>query len=445
MLVALSDIHLTDGTTALNVHATAFDLLDRKIGAAANAKQATEVHVVLLGDIFDLVRTDYWHRKRVPPDQRPWGGTLDPLTATNMASAPQQFGEVLDAILATPEGAAFVRMLKKRATAVTFVPGNHDRAFVNFPSLKDKLTHALPGVVFADEFRGDAYGVFGRHGHEWDDNCHGWAFYNKVLRPKGSPVLGRFDRKVREVMTIGEVITAELMSGLVFHATAAMGSQAPAPFLKGLKDVNNIRPMLDVFPWIDWFRNQYPELSAAKPALHAALRASLDGLLDSPLARLWDRLKWGFLVWGDVTDTMALLNQWIVGRSFDQLRRRVSAARKLIDRPGKDESLRGASEEEVWRAWSGTPPSPFEYVVYGHTHEAKHVTFEADLENRVRMYVNTGTTLPLIQRTSTRKGFDRAGQMTLAFFYNTNENQARRAGPGPTLDLWNGIRRKDYA
>jgi len=60
------------------------------------------------------------------------------------------------------------------------------------------------------------------------------------------------------------------------------------------------------------------------------------------------------------------------------------------------------------------------------------------------MYINTGTLLRLIQRTASRDGFSTASQMTMAFFYKTEEDKTARADRGPTLDLWNGIRRKTY-
>ena len=63
MLVAISDLHITDERTAINVPQGAFDILEREIIANAADRKASEIHLVLLGDIFDLVRTDYWHRK----------------------------------------------------------------------------------------------------------------------------------------------------------------------------------------------------------------------------------------------------------------------------------------------------------------------------------------------------------------------------------------------
>jgi UDP-2,3-diacylglucosamine pyrophosphatase LpxH len=460
MLVVFSDTHISDGSTARNVHASAFSLLCDEIVAAADAKGAIEIHVVLLGDIFDLVRTDWWHRKTTMAE-RPWGGDLDPATAMNKDSARNeaQFSAVLADILATPEAKALLDMLnglsdrteKKLPTYVTYVIGNHDRVFNNFPSLQQPVIQALTGVkqvTFTNVFRSPEYGVLGRHGHEWDENCHGWSFYNKVLRGK-KPAVDRFSPEAYKVMAIGEVVTAELMSGLVHYARAAQPSNTPAytDFLDAFKDINNIRPMLDVFPWMEWFARD--QLASYKGALFEAMKKSLDGVLASSVARRWDELVTDLLLKGDLTDRLTLLRKRILGSSFDQFRARVDALTKLQDladkvTPDKDDYQAGADQEKEWAKWGADPPGPIQFVLYGHTHRAKHVTFEASRDQRVRMYLNTGTLLPLIQR-ATGDGFSTALQMTMAFFYRTEEDKDKRADAGPTLDLWNGIRRKAYA
>jgi UDP-2,3-diacylglucosamine pyrophosphatase LpxH len=459
MLVVLSDTHLSDGSTARNVHASAFDLLCQEIVSAAKAKVAIEVHVVLLGDILDLVRTDYWHRKTTP-EQRPWSGELDPATAMNRDAARNQaqFQAVLAGILEAPETKALLRVLNGLAdltgvpTDVTYVIGNHDRVFNNFPSLQQSLVGALPGVrhlTFTNVFRSPEYGVLGRHGHEWDENCHGWSFYSKVLRKGKLPKLERFAPEAYRVMAIGEVVTAELMSGLVHYARAAQPSNTPAypAFIEAFKDINNIRPTLDVFPWMEWFaRDQLPSY---KSALFEAMKLALDGVLNSSLARRWDELATDLLVQGDLTDRLSLLRKRILGRSFDEFRARVGTISKLQDlvdkvTPDRDGYMTGAEEEDVWKEWGKSPAGPIQFVLYGHTHRAKHVAFAASLDNRVRMYLNTGTLLPLIERATSGEGFATAMQMTMAFFYRAEEDLSGRADRGPTLDLWSGIRRKVY-
>lgn len=461
MLVVLSDIHLSDGRTARNVHASAFKLLCQEIVAAADAKDAIEVHVLLLGDILDLVRTNYWH-KETKPEERPWNGELDPATAMNRDTTRNQaqFAAVLDRILTTPAAKEFVQAIdgltgktkRKLTTKLTYVIGNHDRVLNNFPVLQQTIRAAFPNVAevsFANVFRSEEYGVLGRHGHEWDENCHGWSFYNKVLRKGAQPKLDRFAPESYKIMAIGEVVTAELMSGLVHHASvsAPSGTAKYAEFMESFKDINNIRPTLDVFPWLEWFARD--QLGSYKDALFKSMQLSLDGVLTSSLARRWDDLVTDLLVQGDLTDRLSLLRKRILGRSFNEFRSRVSTITKLQEladkvTPDKDDFRTGAESEPEWKQWDAKPPGPIQFVIYGHTHRATHVAFAASVDHRVRMYINTGTLLPLIGRTSSGEGFATALQMTMAFFYRAEEDKEDRLDRGPTLDLWNGIRRKVY-
>jgi len=105
---------------------------------------------------------------------------------------------------------------------------------------------------------------------------------------------------------------------------------------------------------------------------------------------------------------------------------------------GRDDFLEGAREEWTWPGYGG-----IQYILYGHTHQAKNYYFSAAMDGRVRMYVNTGTYLPYVRQVE-GGGFAAAHQMTLACFYRDDEDMESRSGPGPTLDLWNGIRRKRY-
>lgn len=71
MLLLVSDLHITDETTANNVNPEAFELLGAEIVDAAGRRGAREIHLVLLDDILDLVRSDYWHRHAIPMASRP--------------------------------------------------------------------------------------------------------------------------------------------------------------------------------------------------------------------------------------------------------------------------------------------------------------------------------------------------------------------------------------
>ena len=55
MLTIFSDLHLTDESTAVNVPFQAFTILQDDIVSHAKDK-ADEIWIIMLGDIFDLVR-----------------------------------------------------------------------------------------------------------------------------------------------------------------------------------------------------------------------------------------------------------------------------------------------------------------------------------------------------------------------------------------------------
>lgn len=460
MLVILSDVHLTDESTAVNVHGTAFSgVLSPEILSVASRKDAKEIHVVLLGDIFDLVRTDYW--VKLKREERPWNGDLSDDTGMNRhPNLEQHYQNVLDQIICTPSSKQFFETLDslkpqiKKLSGVeiplkiTYVVGNHDRAFNNFPSLQQNIRSQFKNIDdfdLANHARLEDYGVLARHGHEWDVNNYGYEFFRKVLHKKAK--VDRFDKLCYEVQTIGEVITAELMSGLIYRInesseiTDRLGDciKHTNP-VKQLMQINNIRPMTDVLLWLEWFgRNALDKKT--KAALMEKLKDSLREALNTQLSKMWDKLIpeiW--ILKGDLTDRLEQVVEFIGNKDFDELKRGVDFYKffhKLFGRDS-DDFMKGAEQE--WK--SGLPPE-IQYIVYGHTHEHKHSCFEGNVDGNVKMYINTGTYLPLIQ-CACKNGFSSAHQMTIALFYRPDEDVSDKVGNAPTVDIWYGIKRKAY-
>jgi predicted phosphodiesterase len=87
---------------------------------------------------------------------------------------------------------------------------------------------------------------------------------------------------------------------------------------------------------------------------------------------------------------------------------------------------------------------PFQFILYGHTHIARQEYLTGELDGTGRIYVNTGTYLPLITLARDERTFASARQMTMTFAYAEDEDTDGKAG-GPSLDVWAGIRRKQYA
>lgn len=457
MLVLLSDLHLTDGTTARNLRASAFRLLGAEIEAiAAKRTGLRELHVVLLGDIFDLVRTDYWVRN-VPTGERPWGGTPDPMTGMNADHdlMERHFGAALEAIFEAESDAAraFVAMLQGlphvggTPPKVTYVIGNHDRMLHNLPGLQKRLVDRFDGVDLRLEPKVDLrerYGLLARHGHEWDENCHALAFFNQVLQPRAGA--GRFDERVYRAMAIGEVVTAELMAGLIHYVTRDFAGRhwdkpEDLAFLESFKDVNNLRPLTAAFNWLAWFlRGQGKRYDAYMEVMRAGLMDALSSLLRCRFAKQWDRLTTDVIASGDLTDhlgrVLCLVKQKQGLKLLEGLASIIGTFAGRSD--GLDTLARGAREELMEGEARG---GDFQYLAYGHTHEARHDCFHADHGDFVKFYVNTGTFQPFIERARSGRGFWSAQRMTYAILLGRDENQAGDPHGSPTLDLWDGLRR----
>jgi UDP-2,3-diacylglucosamine pyrophosphatase LpxH len=448
MLVLVSDLHLTDERTAWNVNPEAFKLFGSEVAATAKKRGAKETQLVLLGDTIDFVRTDYWLRQRLPPEERPWGGKLDPSTGMNSNSSviEAQFFTILQDILRSPTAQQFIATLTELERScpdfsVRYIVGNHDRVLWNFPALQTEIKRAIPQIAsFASSLQLEEYEVVARHGHEWDLNSHGWEFRNKVLLPREN--VGRFSEEAYRVMAIGEAVTSELMGGLIYHATQ-LGIQ-PA-IVEQLKDVNNLRPMLHVFEWLDWIGAHQSRKEQER--LYQAMKLALDGLLGCSLAKRWDHMRTDLLVSADLIDRLQQARRLILGRDFGSFRGRVGAL-KSLERTfpflfKEEDTLReGARSEEVFR--NPRPESQIQRVVYGHTHRARHDYFHANQDGTVQMYINTGTYLPLITEAEDGESFASSIQMVYVYLYRVDEDLGTKRPGTTSLDMWTGIRRKVY-
>jgi UDP-2,3-diacylglucosamine pyrophosphatase LpxH len=452
MLVMISDLHVTDESTSRNVNPKALNgLFLREIVRNARAN-AREIRFVLLGDIFDLVRSDYWV-KGVPAGERPWNGSLSSETGMNThPNVEAHYAHVLDGVCGTRAGKALFKVintLKRRSstgakrkifTKITFVSGNHDRAINAFPSLQNKIRDFIDDVdevEFLTGVEAPEYGVLARHGHEWDEQCYGYDLYTKVLR-KGSHA-GRFDGRCYNVQSIGEVVTAELLAGFIARLQQQLGSTDPE-FVRELMEINNVRPQIDAFWWLEWFGRKYLD-SRKKELLLQAVKESIAAVLNSTLARRWDELVTEISVFrGDLTDRLDQLLAFIGKKPFDDLKFDLELFQffKRIFASAKDEFVEGARRE-----WDFGLPDEIQYVVYGHTHEARNDYFSGLPDGKVKMYINTGTYLPLIQR-ARDSGFATANQLTMSFFYRGDEDRDGKKGDVPSMEIWNGIKRKAY-
>ena len=100
-----------------------------------------------------------------------------------------------------------------------------------------------------------------------------------------------------------------------------------------------------------------------------------------------------------------------------------------------DDQTAGALME--WEDHHSPDMKKIQYVVYGHTHKAKREYFSGTPDGKMRMYINTGTFFPLIQRIQGKQVFSIDHRIGMVFFYKEDEDKEGQKSNGPSLDFWN--------
>ena len=468
MLAFISDLHLSDGTAiAGNVAPETFELVlgeihDLAEQVARARDRPTIVHLVLLGDIFDLLRTERWFETRrgdaVPLAERPWAtaaalGTAPPNEAAlghardMLDEIAEVNGEALAALRGEtgepPEGVTVRRV---------YVPGNHDRLYLHDEGVRARVLAALgaedAGAIGEEGFTQHAvvrpdYGVIARHGHEWDM----WNFAGY----RGSQA--RSARRPEEYLPtpIGDVVTTELAARLPYELEQRLlESRLFPPDLVGrihqrMKRIDDVRPLFASFRWAYHAADQLgAELDRAQDralrlALDDTMRAMARAFRELPYYQAWvERRREPCCV--DATDLLRLA-VWGLTRVSAPVREIASLLESVLVRWSPiDAARRGARREDL--ALVGREEMRF--VVYGHTHLAAQIPIRGGAVAQ-DVYLNTGTYRPGVFRSDLGPGF--IGWNRLGYVCLASPEEAMFAPPvfgalggGPSFVAWSGAR-----
>jgi UDP-2,3-diacylglucosamine pyrophosphatase LpxH len=429
MLALISDLHFCDGTAIPgNVAPEAFALalgeiydLARQIAEARN--RPTRVDLVLLGDIFDLLRTERWFQDRagnpVPLEERPWAS---PEALTRQGGAtPQAIArarEILAEILEkNADSLAVVRgEIEPPPQGVEvrriYVPGNHDRLYLHDEGLRAAILANLGAVdgrnakdpgIGMHRLSLPEYGTVARHGHEWDV----WNFpeYRSGATPE------QYTDEDYLPTPIGDPITTEFAVALPYELRLRLLESRlfPPPLAnrvhERMKRIQDVRPLLASFRWAYYaIERVSTDLDREQSRV---LRAALDDTLRT-LARRFRQLEF-YKAWYEekhdplCLDTPLLVRlllaavsaPWFPARQVAEI-----AERGMVWRGPTDSARRGARREDLARVGE----REMRFVVYGHTHGAAHVPLHGTGEVQ-DVYLNTGTYRPGVFRADDGRGF----------------------------------------
>jgi UDP-2,3-diacylglucosamine pyrophosphatase LpxH len=258
--VFVSDLHLSDGTIGSSVsEADLIRYLLMPVAAAA------PVRVILLGDIFELLRSSSWK------------GAIDPWTGLNegFKNFPKPARECVELVTANilaryPE---FARQWKDLVTAgkvePVFVPGNHDFMLQLSPSARNQVRQffALPasGKPFKKYYYDKDSAIYAVHGNQYDavnlhdDQAGQWAF--------------------------GDAIVLKLVNGFICSACVNLGQSMDSPdtpLAQALQDLDNVEPLTDLPLYFRYIMEEHLSNSADVGELLSSWSKAVDGLLAVP-------------------------------------------------------------------------------------------------------------------------------------------------------------------
>lgn len=374
MLVFLSDIHFTDGSSGETIKPTAFRIFTENLCKLADTvKGLDELRLVLLGDIFDIIRSTRWLQN---------GNTIRPWDA----ASPQQeqiVNSIIQGIIETnKDSLAELNRLKHYADNkkvpfdITYITGNHDWLVNRYPAARTLLAAELgtvgseaapfPTQLFEPEYKviarhGDIYDKFNYMGNR-DDSSIGDAIVIELLNKY--PLVAH--KKLDKLAKKGK-ITKDERDG-IFNL---------------LKELDNIRPLLDAPSWVLMVSNR-TESSEARQAITDAWEECVDDFFKVPFIKKQDKFLW--------PDTIDLL-QIALRLSSHTSKKFLEHIAELKNRffPGTGDggyATAAFGEAKVRSGEAGL-------VLYGHTHD--HLILPLDQvplgggKTLDKVYFNTGT------------------------------------------------------
>lgn len=425
MLVFLSDIHLTDGSCGATINPGAFDkfgdyLCDMVEKAnrekVTNGKKPAPLEIVLLGDIFDVIRSKKWSLESV----RPWTEEEDRQDALRRCTI-----DIVDSICAQNTNIKSIneKDLKKKLkdeknldidVKITYIIGNHDWLINRYPETRGKVADFLglanPGQYAFNKFKEDGYwhdyGVYARHGDRYDE-------FNFT---------GARDRS-----SLGDAVVIELLNKFpeaVKNDLAAKKIHEPG-LVKELNEIDNVRPVLDAPAWI------LGKCRLAKsPEAFEIVKTTWNSLVDDffKIPYIKNQDKW----WSpaDSVDKLQYLLKISAGLTLEQI---AKLPLNFVAR------FRNESKDYCKRAYSETPVDKIKFILYGHTHDHEMVpldilpkTYGSSLE---KMYINTGTWRKVHSKVAIDEDnieFCAWNVMTFVAFYLEDERGEH------TFEVWNG-------
>ncbi len=411
MLVFISDIHFTHGETCSTIPPAAFRKFVEILGEMAEPDSVDTIEVVLLGDIFDVIRS--WPVTAVrpwwPEDRR---GEMDKKLKDVTL-------ETVNRICTHHENAESVGYLtnfkramaeKHKSVTYTYIVGNHDWLVNRYPETRVQIAEMLAMEEpqrfrqkrFEIEGTWTDYGVYACHGDKYDS-------FN-------------YDGN-RDASSLGDAIVIDLINKFTHKVEEKFGPADESVLTRQLREIDNVRPLIDIPAWIQG----------------VCERSRRDDPADD-VKKIWDELVDEFLA----DDFVRQHDRWFRFDNVDKLQLvlKISSLmpiKKLARIPFKKFLAGNEDYTDYAYCEDQIQNDQATYVVYGHTHHHEIRPLDQQVKDGNvldKIYFNTGTWRRVhVQTAFDVRNFEFVGWYVMTFitFYRSGEKKGDRR-----FEVWNG-------
>lgn len=429
MLVFISDTHLTDGTSGTTIVPRAFEKLCRSLNDViydpAKSK-IRKVEMVLLGDIFDVIRSSLWlnsdnsgEPEGPNPPVRPWSEAN--ATDSKNRNLQNYTESIVEAIIKNPdniEAIGYLKAFKKewepKGVDVNFsyVPGNHDWLINRYASTRQKIAdfvgmsdasfyaqNRFPEYLFLED-----YSVMARHGDYYDKFNHDGD---------------------RDASSLGDAIVIDLLNRFAVEVQQDKVIGKITEVVDRLKELDNVRPLLAMPAWIQGVCNEYP---GVEEGLHRIWNGLVDKFFDIPFVKGHGHF------WPNSLTFLEMAMRLGSSFSFSKLKEILGSHVASYFYSKADDYRRYAFNEAALKSNNA------KYVVYGHTHRAEQAPLDVvQIPKRdalEKIYFNTGTWRKVFEQTcfdEDKCEFIGWYVATFVLFYLESEREKERC-----YETWSG-------
>ncbi|RMD58047.1 MAG: hypothetical protein D6828_03070, partial [Nitrospirae bacterium] len=305
-----------------------------------------------------------------------------------------------------------------------YVPGNHDRLCNKYQSLREKVCKWLritPCDLFEHHFKDTSYGVYARHGHEYDKfNYEGDRSYKH--------------EDYMEV-PIGDPITTELIAKIPWkimkrkEIKERLSRQEQEALKRNLQEIENVRPFSATLDWL-LYQVKSPYLKKeVKKVIENAVDEVIQEFNDLKFVKRWYKLHKKCIDFCNEANKMKCVLLLLEKGKIFSLEKIMPLLK--LKRYRRDYLLEAAPKEYSHL------DNGIRYIVYGHTHEPLQVPLKAEKGEQV--YLNTGTWRKRYLKCKKDIGFIGWKTMHYIIFYRKEEKNKEF----PTFETWTGTLKDD--